>query len=162
MFKVQSKKFGELNIIVDSEDLPLLQRLSWNISYIVNKYSKQQKPYICTSINSKTVYLHRLIMGNPKYKSIDHINGDTLDNRKENLRICTHQQNHFNRPANSNGSSKYKGVCWNKASKKWQAQIKINKKNKVLGQFVSETEAALAYNVKAKELFGEFAYINQI
>jgi len=160
--KVASIKFGEIEFFVDYHNKNIVDKHIWNISYIVNKHSKFQKPYICTSIQGKTIYLHRILMGCPKYKTVDHINGNTLDNREENLRICTHQENHFNRAANSNGSSKYKGVCWNKASRKWQAQIKKDKVNHTIGQYAKEEDAAKAYNEKARAFFGKYAYLNEL
>lgn len=103
--------------------------------------------------------MHRLIMNTPEGMLVDHINHDCLDNRKSNLRICTHAENARNkRPVI--GTSKYKGVYWDKTNKKWEAHIRKGKDVKYLGQFKCEKKAALAYNEKAKELFGEFAYLN--
>lgn len=78
---------------------------------------------------------------------IDHINGIKTDNRIENLRLVTAQQNCFNR-------SKFtaKGYCWSKAAQKWQANITVNGKNKYLGQFTSEIDARNAYLEQAKQL----------
>ena len=111
--------------------------------------------------------LHRLLMeihhpelrDNPKLY-IDHINGDKLDNRKENLRLATNQQNSMNRKPHKNSSSKYKGVYWSKRENKWIAQIVINKKNKYIGRYQDEKEAALAYDKAAREHFGEYAKLN--
>lgn len=161
-FKIQSKKFGELCVIVDNEDYPVISKYNWYANSVVDKRLKNPKPYVATKINGKTVLLHRFILGCPKYKSVDHIDNNPLNNQKENLRICTHQQNHFNRPANFNGSSKYKGVCWDKKHNSWKAQIKTNKKNKYLGLFKTEKEAAKAYNTEAFKLFGEYAYQNKL
>ena len=90
---------------------------------------------------------------------IDHINGNGLDYRKCNLRVCTHQQNLQNQRIQK-GVSKFKGVCWHKASQKWMAKIKHNYKTIYLGVFNNEIDAAKSYNKKAKELFGEFARLN--
>ena len=111
-------------------------------------------------IGGEKIYMHRLIMDASKGIYIDHINGNGLDNRRCNLRICTNQQNHRNKSKNF-GNSLYKGVAWHKKAKKWEAYIKYNKKNH-LGLFLTQEEAALAYNIAAKKYFGEFAKLNEI
>ena len=107
-----------------------------------------------------TTRMHRVIMQAQKGQQIDHRNGNGLDNRRFNLRFCTHTQNQQNREPQKS-RSRYKGVCWHKRNKKWQAQIKGNKKH-YLGCFDNEIKAAEAYNRKASELFGEFANLNII
>lgn len=105
------------------------------------------------------VYMHQIVIGKaPKGLYIDHINGNPLDNRKENLRICTYQQNAFNRAKKIKGSSKYKGVHIHK--NKWRARISFNGYRPSLGLFNSQEEAARAYDKKAVELFGQFARTN--
>ena len=91
---------------------------------------------------------------------VDHINRDGLDNRRHNLRFCTNAQNNHCAPYGK-GTSKYKGVSWQKKSKRWIVSIKHNGKVLSLGRFNGEDEAALAYNKKAQALWGEFAYINK-
>lgn len=97
---------------------------------------------------------------------IDHINNNTFDNRKINLRICTNNENQRNRRKLSKASSKYKGVCFAKYTKKWQASIEIRmdgKRNNIyLGQYYDEKDAAKAYNDAAIKYFGEFAKLNTI
>lgn len=88
---------------------------------------------------------------------MDHINLDKRDNRIANLRLATPAQNNFNHPAKSGCSSRLKGVCWNKDSKKWQAGIKVAGKSYYLGLYDTEESAHAAYIAKAQELFGEFA-----
>jgi hypothetical protein len=101
---------------------------------------------------------------NPEYGFfVDHINGDTLDNRRENLRVCTRKENNQN--CNKRGTlpkSKYKGVVWVKKVGKWKAQIKSDKKTIYLGYFKDELLAAKAYNSAAILYFGEFARQNKI
>jgi hypothetical protein len=108
--------------------------------------------------------MHRLIweMHNgpiPEDKEIDHINHDGLDNRMVNLRLCTRRQNNANQ-RKARGSSRFKGVTWDELHQKWRAQVGYENKRIYLGIFDSETEAAGAYDAKAKELFGEFAAVN--
>jgi hypothetical protein len=92
---------------------------------------------------------------------LDRIDND-LGYSKENCRWATPQQNQMNKGYNINASSKYKGVSWNKRSTKWLAKIKKNGKVHYIGTFTLETEAALAYNKKALELNGEYAYLNKV
>lgn len=105
------------------------------------------------------VMIHRLVTNAPVGKVVDHINGDKLDNRIENLRICTQSQNLMNRKK-TRGTSKYKGVSWSKIVNKWVVHIRIDSKGHTLGYFIDEESAAKTYDTKAKELFGEFASLN--
>lgn len=92
---------------------------------------------------------------------IDHINGNGLDNRIENLRRVSRQQNNWNcRGQDKATSSIYKGVGYHKDRRKYQAYISLNRKKIYLGLFVTEEEAAIAYDLKAEELFGEYANLN--
>lgn len=115
---------------------------------------------------SKLIQLHRMIIGAKRGQIVDHINRDTLDNRKCNLRLCNKSQNGMNRPANKNSESGIKGVSWSKRDKRWVAKInkRIDGKYKqiYIGNYFTKEEAAIAYNIKAIELFGEFAYLNKI
>jgi hypothetical protein len=104
--------------------------------------------------------MHRYIMKVPKGLVCDHINHNGLDNRKSNLRICTRQQNTYNQRSQKGGSSKYKGVDWNKRQKKWRARIYYKRKFYYLGYFDNEVDAAKSYDKKAKEFFKEFACPN--
>lgn len=92
----------------------------------------------------------------------DHIDGNTLDNRKSNLQIITHQQNCIKRKIGSNNTSGYRGVHWSNKDKKWASQIGLNGTRLSLGLFESKEEAALVYNKKALELFGKFAVLNKV
>ena len=108
------------------------------------------------------IRMHRQILG-LGYKDprqIDHINRNSLDNRIVNLRICTCQQNQHNRKSPANTTSKYKGVHWDSAKKKWRVQIIINGKSNYLGRYDDEEMAAMAYDLVARKAFGEFAYLN--
>jgi hypothetical protein len=88
---------------------------------------------------------------------VDHINGNGLDNRKENLRICSHSENQWNRTKYKNNKSGYKGVFFHSKTGHWEAGIRINGKREYLGVFNTPQEASLAYSRKAIELHGEFA-----
>ena len=114
---------------------------------------------------SKTVYLHRHLLNPPKGYLVDHINGSSLDNRRKNLRICSVAQNAKNRGIDRRNTSGYKGVTRiNDTRRKnvWKAQLATKDKLFYLGCFASPVEAARMYNMKAKEIFGEFARLNKI
>jgi hypothetical protein len=102
-----------------------------------------------------------MIMNPPKDKIVDHRNGESLDNRKENLRIAEHWQNCCNKRINrKDKTSKYKGVGFNKRLKKWQANIHCKGKRIYLGLFENEVDAAKAYDTAAQVYHGEFAVLN--
>jgi hypothetical protein len=108
--------------------------------------------------DANSIALHREITSAPAGMVVDHINGDPLDNRRENLRVCEHRQNLWNGKPHRDGSSQYRGVSWSRHRKKWRAQIQ----GKTLGHFDTETEAALAYNAAAADRFGQFARPNMV
>ena len=121
--------------------------------------------YYTIGINGKYYSTHRLIylyFNKILPKEIDHIDGDKSNNNIENLRKVTHQQNTMNRKSDKNSSSKYKGVSLNKLTNKWRARIMINGKQKHLGYFMNEKDAAKAYNNVAIELFNKYAKLNKI
>ena len=94
-------------------------------------------------------------------QQVDHIDRNPLNNHISNLRWVTNGENGRNKLSRK-GSSKYKGVYFHKKRKKWEVQIQLNNKRQYLGSFDCEKEAAQAYNDKAKEIFGEFALLNDI
>lgn len=153
--KVQNKP--DLTILVDDEDYLRVSEYNWYA-----RYSKKSKTYYALRGKNEIlpfIYMHRFIMNVIDRKIIiDHKNHNGLDNRKENLRICTYSQNSANSCGNRNASSIYKGVT--KCKRRWRAQIIYEHKYYHLGLYLSEIEAAKAYNEKAKELHGEFAFIN--
>ena len=110
---------------------------------------------------TKIVRLHREIMNAPKGKLVDHRYGDSLDNRRDNLRLATHSQNQCNkRKTGSKTSSKFRGVYFDKRRVQWQGYIRYNGKRVYLGCFKSENEAGEAYDAAAKKYHGEFARLN--
>jgi hypothetical protein len=108
--------------------------------------------------------MHRIILKAPKDAHVDHINGDGLDNRKWNLRLCTRSQNLCNSSIKRNNTSGYKGVRLDKwiGYKKWRAYIWTNGRQKYIGNFSCKNEAAKAYNETATKYYGEFAKLNII
>lgn len=151
--------------IVDDELYEWLNQWKWLAHWYKNNNSFYAERIIYLgggrrNPKRKAVRMHRLILRVKKGQITDHINHDTLDNRRVNLRRCTNAQNLQNQLPRKNTSSKYKGVSWYKSNKKWVASIRLNYKYIYLGCFVSEIKAAEAYDAKAKEIFGEFAYLN--
>lgn len=108
------------------------------------------------------IYMHRQILGLGRgdKRQGDHKNHNTLDNRQDNLRVCTQRQNQMNQKSHPNSSSKFKGVIWDRFNKKWKAQISINGITRSLGFWCMEEVAALAYDMTAIREHGEFAVLN--
>ena len=122
------------------------------------KWYLDSKGYV---YNTKVGLLHRFIMDCPSDKVVDHINHNSLDNRKSNLRVCSIQQNMMNQQKQKRDTtSQYKGCYWSKKNKKWHARIKVNDKHKHIGLYDSEETAAIAYDKAAILHFGEFAFTN--
>lgn len=150
---------------VDDEDYDDLMKFKWAVN------NQRGYWYALTYFNGKYVSMHRLIMNPSKEMVVDHIDHDTLNNQKSNLRVCTKAQNNMNSKSQKNSrTSKYKGVCkkvarvkrsygyWEKTY--WYAFISINSRVKSLGLYSTEREAALAYNEAARKHQGEFANLN--
>jgi hypothetical protein len=153
-----SKKYPGYKCIVDDEDYNLLVQYRW--SPFVNP--KKNTIYAQTNMNNKHVYIHRFIMNFNGFdinnRMIDH---DGMNNQKYNLRVCSNADNLHNSVKPKHGIiSKYKGVTFNKHAKKFQSQIHLDYSTIYIGLYISEEEAALAYNKKAIELFGEYALLN--
>lgn len=147
--------------LVDDGDFEYLNKWKWQFDSKTGYANK--KLWIKDGKGKELkIYLHRLIMKNPSGKRIDHINRNKLDCRKENLRIATHSQNLMNRNKNSNNTTGYKGVFFDKTRNKWKAEIKHFYKTHYLGRFDTPKEAAFAYNEGARKYHGEFAYLNQL
>ena len=141
-------------VVVDERDYEELSKYKWRSDgkYAIRisslKLGKRRK-----------IYMHVQIMGKIEGLEIDHINGNKLDNRRENLRHVTTAQNQQN-ARGKGGTSKYRGVCWNVNAKKWLAQIRINGEANYIGIYFSEKDAALEYNKAAELAWGEYARLN--
>jgi hypothetical protein len=153
----KSIKHGDVIFEIDDE---YYEKISdWRVRCVENgsgqKYLELSK--IVGPVRMVTFY-HRYILDCPEDKVVDHIDGNTLNNRKSNLRVASQQQNCWNKSKLSTRKchSKYLGVTWVKATSRWQARIG----NMYLGRFQSEKEAGLAYDTYARKIYGEFARLN--
>lgn len=143
--------------LVDRADAPLVEGQRWRSErgYVVWKMRASGK--------QRKTYMHRLILGLADGLfdvKVDHHNSDRSDNRRRNLRICTHSQNLANRGRQANGSSGYKGVTWEKRRKLWVAQVHVRGRHIHVGSFADREAAARAYDAAATFHFGEFAQTN--
>lgn len=126
---------------IDKNDLDKVKKYKWGLN---------KQGYVRNASNKK--FLHQLILGKKKGFITDHKNLDPLNNRKQNLRFATHQQNQMNR--------KCKGYYWDKIAKKWMAYIEKNKKRICLGLFTNKQDAIKARRKGELKYFGDFAYKN--
>jgi len=140
--------------IFDLQDMKVVKSHKWYL----NNYG-----YAITRINrKKQVFLHRLIMQPPETMQIDHINGNTLDNRRCNLRLCTKQQNMYNQKMRCDNTSGYTGVDYDKRRKKWRARISVNRKEIHLGLFDTFEEAVESRINAEIKYFGDFRRVDNV
>lgn len=145
---------GNKRAIVDDSDFSELVKYRWSLS---------GRGYAARATSQEgTIYMHRLLLDAPKGKQVDHINGNKLDNRKNNLRLCNNFENNVHRGLRKNNTSGYKGVIWNKQRRKWAAIIRTGSKRLWVCFSDDPIEAAKAYNEAAKKYHGEFAVLNRI
>lgn len=141
-------------VIVDPDDLDLF---GLHNCFVLKNHLHYK--YWGIKIDGVKTYLHRTIMKAPADLVVDHINGNTIDNRKENLRLCINTDNTLNtRKRAMCLTSQYKGVSFYARDSNWE----VNAGGHYYGRYSSELEAAKVYNEKAKLLFGEFARLNLI
>lgn len=145
-------------VLVDREDQHLLERFGWHLLS-----PKRRSPYAGSGKAKNHLghrLLHRAILDLPKSEIVDHWNGNGLDCRRKNLRVCLQKQNARNRRSHRGSTSRHLGVSWRTSESKWVAQIMVDGKKISLGRFTSEVDAASAYDAAAVRLFGDFARPN--
>lgn len=142
--------------IVDDQDQWLLTSAAW-----VPQVSRSRAVYWKAKVGGKVQYLHRLLAGAGNGELVDHIDGDTINNRRSNLRRCDWSGSNANRQRKRTSRAPYKGITQT-PSGRWLAQIMWRKQYHRVGLFDSAELAAAAYDQKAIELHGEFARINNI
>lgn len=157
-------KYGEGKFfLVDDEDYEQVRKHSWCLSKHGNWFYPETGSWNPLTKTRKVITIQAFLLIITKGLRRDHRNGNTLDNTRNNLRVCTNQQNIFNsRKTNKPTSSTYKGVSWNKALGQWQAYIRFNKRMRHLGFFDKEEAAAESYNTAARQYFGNFASLNKL
>lgn len=144
-------------------DYKRLSQFSWRLQRDMHRMRYAIRTFINSDGLVTTISMHRDIMQVSRYMQVDHRDGNSLNNCRYNLRVCTHAQNsQHSRKCRKPTTSRYKGVCRCKGSRKWVGSIRTNNRTIHLGSFFSEEEAALAYNRAATKLFGKFAGLNVI
>lgn len=150
---------GRIVALIDSADIPLVEGRRWSTN------RKDRNCYVYHQSYDggikTTEYLHRTIANPSPDEVVDHINHNGLDNRRKNLRVCSHAENVWNsNPNRQNTSSKFVGVSWHKARNNWRAVITENGRSKHIGSFQSEEDAAAAYDQYVRDHRDEYATTN--
>jgi AP2 domain len=149
--------------LVDDEDYELVSRYRWSVRQTIRSGRHDNGPYAYAYLlgsgraGQVSISMHRLITG---YAETDHVNHDGLDNQRANLRPATRVQNLANRRSQPGLTSPFKGVSWHTACRKWRTQIDVDGKRRHLGCFLSEEDAARAYDQAALTAWGKYAHLN--
>ena len=152
--KLSNGKYAQ----VDDEDFYAVRDFKWHERKVIDKY------YAVRNITYKRYdygheQMHRQILNPPDNMWVDHINGNGLDNRKTNLRLCLPSQNQWNKRIQKNNTSGFKGVFRDR--KKWRASLTYKNKQLYFGSFSDIVKAAQSYDEAAKKYYGEFAMTNE-
>jgi hypothetical protein len=146
-----------MKVLYDEVDHDAVMRVKWYAVRSKRTYYAETARYFISGRRVRG--MHHLIMQPPQGMVVDHVNGNGLDNRRANLRICTPNQNRRNTRSYT-GSSRYKGVAFHKRDRRWAAHICANGRDIWLGYHKTEEGAALAYNAAAVRYHGNFAALN--
>lgn len=142
--------------IVDDADFAYLSQWKWSLF----KWSKSNTYYAGRRCDRKIIYMHIQLMNYPQNITVDHNDGNGLNDQRSNLRLATQSQQKMNTTKNSRNTSGFKGVCWDKTHNKWRVRIGVNGKKINVGRFDNPIDAARAYDEAAIKYFGEFAKLN--
>lgn len=159
------KIYNDVEILIDQEDVErVLKVLSTSCMWRYNPTHKQVYGLCKTNKGKRYLHLSRVVMQcYDVLLEVDHKNHNRFDYRKSELRVCSRQENSFNRrKTKSSTTSKYKGVSFYKLRGTWTAQIQLNGKSIYLGRYTREEDAALMYNIAAIKYHGSFASLNII
>ena len=159
--EIVSPKYGVHKVFFSAKDLHFVKQHKWHVC----KFKHSHTFYATSTVKRKTVYMHRLIMGNPK--EIDHKDGNGLNNRRSNLRVVTHRTNVLNRGIQKNNTVGYRGVyrsnfVTKNGEPRYVATTRYKRKMIFGGYFKTIEEAALAYNKLALKYHGKDAQLNII
>lgn len=157
IIKINNERYGNFEVLIDNDDVDRCKSFTWYI----NKHDiKAEKDYFYV-VGSNRILLHRFIMNiDDSNQIVDHINGNTLDNRKEKLQICTVKENSRKSQFRCNNKSGHTGVTWYSKTNKWMAYIKVDYKFKNLGYFEDIDEAIEARRKAEIKYFGDFKPIS--
>ena len=159
MFSVWIPLSQNKMVIVDSDDAARVKAFDWYAHESRGKFYAARQTRVDLN-KQKRVFLHKWLIDAPDDMLVDHINGDSLDCRRSNLRLCTQAQNVRNVPLYKNSTSGYKGVSQVVSTGRWMAYVNFDGERHNLGHYTTPKEAARAYDAKARELHGEFARLN--
>jgi hypothetical protein len=139
--------------LVDEEDYEALSQYHWFFSG--RGYAER-----AGAVRGQIVRMHRVVAGATAGVEVDHVSGDRLDNRRQNLRLATRSQNACNHRIRRDNTSGFKGVTWSAPHKQWRVNVRVDGKRHYVGLFRDPVEAAKAYDKAAKQHHGEFARLN--
>lgn len=150
----------DIHAIVDDEDYERLNKFKWSLQEGKNTYYAARNDK--SSGKRKYIYLHRAVLNVTDSKIlVDHINGNGLDNRKSNLRLCNNSKNQANRVKSKHSTQPYRGIRRRRTLQdKYEARIRFKGKEYYLGRFDTAEEAALMYDLTLIAFHGEFANTN--
>lgn len=148
------------SVKVDDEDYQKLSKFKWHYN---NGYAcrRLHKKVAYKKYKGEYIYMHRLIMKHPEL-GVDHVNGDSLDNQRKNLRVADQSDNMCNQHKARHNKYGYKGIYFAKDRKKFAARVTYRKKKHILGYYDTAKEAAISYNEGAIKYHKQFARLNNV